>query len=330
MTGAKMEQIMPTANSHRLSFVLSVKSGAAFVCLLVLRLLQRVVIKLGHFFNKIEKGTYTRIQNDQTHTKAVAASTQYNMREAPGEKYYAKQYWGNFKDFLPAEESSPTIVDLGCGQGRFSLDFARKYPRGRIIGVDLSALALSDAKAQATENKLTNIEFVCSTIDDSVDSFEPSSIDILIFTEVSFYDPNWRKSFQALCSKVKPGGLIIASFRSTYFNLLLMTAEQRLMDAKRVVNTRHGQLWAQNPVEFSWNNSSEIVQEIQDQNLDVQRVTGIGSCSGITGDPHAKILKPWKLSQEDQDCLMQVELEIGPIVPDAGRYILIVARKNIH
>ena len=102
------------------------------------------------------------------------------------------------------------------------------------------------------------------------------------------------------------------------------------MDAERVVTSRQGQLWAENPVNFSWINSSELVQEFEDQNVEVQRVTGIGTCSGITGDPHAKFTKPWELSQEDQDRLMRVELKMGPVVPDAGRYILIVARTKIH
>jgi 2-polyprenyl-3-methyl-5-hydroxy-6-metoxy-1,4-benzoquinol methylase len=328
---------MPAASFSEHGLISRITSGATFLYLLALRILKKVATQMSFFLSRLEKFASSRIQqrsfkefNPQSHVESVIASTKYNMREALGEKYYAQQYWENFKDFLPSEESSPTIVDLGCGQGRFALDFARMYPNGRIIGVDLSPSAIEDAKIQASASKLTNVEFVCSTIEESVDYFEASSIDILVFTEVAFYNPNWRESFQSLCAKVSPGGLIVASFRSTYFNLLLVIAEQRLVDAERVVTSRQGQLWAQNPVHFSWINSSELVQEFENQHVEVQRVTGIGLCSGITGDPHDRVSKPWELSQEDQDRLMQVELKMGPVVPDAGRYILIVARKKTH
>jgi len=303
---------------------------------MLLKILRKVLNKVGRILSKMEMGISTRIHTDtlgvfnrQAQQDIVISSTKYNMRESPGENFYAKQYWANFKEYLPSKTSAPRVADLGCGQGRFTLEFAREYSQAQIVGIDLSPDAIDNARTYASSERLTNVEFICSSIEDSVKSFDSSSLDILLFTETSFYFPNWRNIFGELCSKVKPGGLIIASFRSTYFNVLLLTAEQRLADAERVVTSRQGPLWAQNPVHFSWNNSMELVEELQSQNLEVLRVVGIGSCSGITGDPHATIVRPWNLSQEEQDRLMRVELAMGEIVPDAGRYILIVARKKI-
>ena len=303
----------------------------------LLKILWKVSNKAGRVLRAIEMDASAQIHSQskqafslQKQQDAVAASTKYNMRESPGENFYAKQYWANFKEYLPSKTSALRVVDLGCGQGRFTLEFAREYSQAQIVGIDLSPDAIDNARTCASSERLTNVEFICSSIEDSVKSFDSSSLDILLFTETSFYFPNWRNIFEELRSKVKPGGLIIASFRSTYFNILLLTAEQRLADAERIATSRQGPLWAQHPVHFSWNNSMELVEELQSQDLEVLRVAGIGSCSGITGDPHAKIVRPWDLRQEDQDRLMRVELVMGQVVPDAGRYILIVARNNGH
>ncbi len=328
---------MLTDNPRRPTFKHFIKFRTDLVYAMLLKILRKVLNKVGRILSKIEMGISTRIHTDtlgvfnrQAHQDIVISSTKYNMRESPGEHYYAMQYWANFRDYLPPKTSAPTVVDLGCGQGRFTFEFAREYPHSQIVGIDLSPDAIENARAYASSQRLMNVEFVCSSIEDSAMSFDASSIDILLFTEVSIYDPNWRESFKLLCSKVKPGALIIASFRSTYFNVLLLTAERRLADAERVVTSRQGPLSAHHPVHFSWNNSMELVEELKSQNLEVLRVAGIGSCSGITGDPHAKIVRPWDLCQEDQDRLMRVELVMGQVVPDAGRYILIVARNNSH
>ena len=62
--------------------------------------------------------------------------------------------------------------------------------------------------------------------------------------------------------------------------------------------------------------------------LEVLRTAGIGVCSGITGDPHALITRPGILSPNAKPYLMTAELELGTVAPDAGRYILTVARRT--
>jgi len=51
-----------------------------------------------------------------------------------------------------------TILDIGCGTGRHSLEFAR---RGyRVTGIDLSPEMLKEAISKANRESLTNVEFV--------------------------------------------------------------------------------------------------------------------------------------------------------------------------
>jgi SAM-dependent methyltransferase len=51
------------------------------------------------------------------------------------------------------------VVDVGCGRGKALLHLARRFPRSRFIGVDVSQQALAGAIAEATESGLRNISF---------------------------------------------------------------------------------------------------------------------------------------------------------------------------
>ncbi|MDD4414606.1 MAG: 23S rRNA (uracil(1939)-C(5))-methyltransferase RlmD [Oscillospiraceae bacterium] len=55
---------------------------------------------------------------------------------------------------------SETILDLYCGTGTIGLTMAKKA--GQIIGVEISAPAVEDARRNAAENEIYNARFICS------------------------------------------------------------------------------------------------------------------------------------------------------------------------
>lgn len=57
-----------------------------------------------------------------------------------------------------------TVLDLGCGGGRWCAYFAERA--GHVIGVDISPSSLKLAEENARKSGLDNIEFVCSNIPD--------------------------------------------------------------------------------------------------------------------------------------------------------------------
>lgn len=59
-------------------------------------------------------------------------------------------------------DKSTTIIDLYCGVGSIALYLARDA--GSLIGVEIVANAIADAKKNAQENKLDNVEFICSDV----------------------------------------------------------------------------------------------------------------------------------------------------------------------
>ncbi len=57
-------------------------------------------------------------------------------------------------------EGSARILDQACGTGILTFQIARRFPRSRIVGVDLLEEYLNIAKEKAREQKLGNVGFV--------------------------------------------------------------------------------------------------------------------------------------------------------------------------
>ena len=93
---------------------------------------------------------------------------------------------------------------------------------------------------------------------DALSTLQLSSVDILVMAEVAFYFPEWVERLPTITNVIRPGGLFVASFRSTYFNVLLLASQLRFMDIGNVLQQRSGQLTAVSDVQYSWNHSSEI------------------------------------------------------------------------
>lgn len=82
--------------------------------------------------------------------------------------------------FLDATRIAPAdrVLDIGCGNGRSTLDAARLAVHGRVVGVDLSAPMLDVARRRADAHHVTNVEFLQA--DAQVHPFEPASFNAAI------------------------------------------------------------------------------------------------------------------------------------------------------
>lgn len=263
------------------------------------------------------------------HEASVIDSTlRYDMASEPDEAYYRDLYWGWMAPYLAGQPHDARCLDLGCGQGRFTMPLAARFPAGEVTGVDLSQPALDRAAASADHAKLTNVKWVRAPLDQVAATLEPRSYDVIVFTEVSFFWPDWAMHFPRMAAAIRPGGLVIASFRSQYFDALCV-AQNRLWDkVEMVLAQRRGQVFG-GATEFSWQRSNEIGALMNaDASLELQLLAGVGVCSGIEGDPHATVARPSTLDEGERTRLMALERAMGPLVPDAGRYVLAIARKT--
>lgn len=96
------------------------------------------------------------------------------------------------------------VLDIGCGVGTTTFDLAALVPPGEVVGVDLSARMLGEARRRAAASELTNLRFIeadVQTADLGEDSFD------LAFSRcgVMFY-PDPVAAFSNIARALIPGG----------------------------------------------------------------------------------------------------------------------------
>lgn len=284
-----------------------------------------------NILNKLEKYIYEnllkidkKISNKLQYQK-IKASTKYNMDTEFNENFYADQYMIQMKNYLPEPKNVKNIIDIGCGQGRLIFKLAEIYVNANITGIDISENAINYAAEISKMNK--QINYINGNYADVLDDIN-KKIDIAVFTEVSFYDPSWKKNIIKIISKLSSNGLFVGSFRSTYFNTLMQISNGNFIDAERIVNTNSGSLTLGDSIDFTWDNSEDLKIFFEVLGLRVVSTTGIGVCSGIPGDPLSKVAIPKDLSLNNLQILQRIENKLSSVVPDAGRYILIIAKNK--
>ncbi len=121
---------------------------------------------------------------------------------------FAKQCIEFLKD-----KSRKTLLDLGCGDGRDSIFFAKK--RYKVTAVDVSPIALQILKKKIHEEKITNIKIIEQNLQDL--QFPESSFDI-IYAHLSlhyFLDEQTEQIFKMLHKLLKRDGFLFIKCKST-------------------------------------------------------------------------------------------------------------------
>jgi SAM-dependent methyltransferase len=249
------------------------------------------------------------------------------MVRHPDEAYYARQYlhWilPELENRFPSKRVD--ILDIGCGQGRLSIPSAQ-WTSGRVVGVDLTPAAVAAAEKYVQAQGLTNIRVYHSDLLPFVRGLGDSSVDIVLFIEVSFFLPSLTEVLQEVARVLKPTGLLFASFRSQFFNLL-QTIRARLWDAADdVITEREGHIFG-GPVLFTWQTPEDAKRMLSGVGLRLCSLRGIGVCSGVKGDPLASIAQPSRLSPQEQERLMKLECGLAEEYVQLGRYMLAIAEK---
>jgi ubiquinone/menaquinone biosynthesis C-methylase UbiE len=100
------------------------------------------------------------------------------------------------------------ILDIGCGRGDVSFLLADMVGiEGSVLGLDLDDNALEVARERASENKLKNVDFIKSDLNNlSIDNDE---FDAIVGRRVLMYLPDPRKVISELSNMLKIGGMMI-------------------------------------------------------------------------------------------------------------------------
>lgn len=105
-------------------------------------------------------------------------------------------------------QSGDVVLDAACGTGlNFRLLERHLGPEGRIVGVDLSAGVLREARNRTVRHAWRNIELV----QESILTHAPARpYDAVLCTMALSVIPDWRGAVRHLVELVRPGGRVAA------------------------------------------------------------------------------------------------------------------------
>lgn len=129
------------------------------------------------------------------------------------------------------------ILDVGCGRGRHSVEFAR---RGfDVTGLDLSERSLEAARRRAG-NEGVDIRFVQGDMRDPV---ETGAFDLVVnlFTAFGYFEKaaEHQRAVDAMAAALKPGGVLVQDFLNAKFvRENLVDRDARRVDGAEIVQER--------------------------------------------------------------------------------------------
>jgi len=98
------------------------------------------------------------------------------------------------------------ILDVGCGPGTITCDFAAIASSGNVIGLDFSADVISKAQEAASSGKLSNLTF--QTGDAQELPFGDGSFDIVHAHMTLLHLPKPQQALKEMRRVCKPGGIV--------------------------------------------------------------------------------------------------------------------------
>jgi SAM-dependent methyltransferase len=106
-----------------------------------------------------------------------------------------------------AVSTGDRVLDVGCGCGATTRAAAALATAGEVIGIDLSAPMLAQARADAQSAGLANTCFIEG--DAQVHPFEPASFDVVISRFGVMFFADQAAAFTNLHTATKPGGRLV-------------------------------------------------------------------------------------------------------------------------
>lgn len=119
---------------------------------------------------------------------------------------------------LPHLTAGAAVLDVGCGPGSITVDFARIVAPGRVIGLDRSEDVISQASALSRERGTDNAEFVTGNIYDL--DFADESFDVVHAHQVLQHLVDPVAALREMRRVARAGGIVAvrdADFRGVFW-----------------------------------------------------------------------------------------------------------------
>lgn len=98
------------------------------------------------------------------------------------------------------------VLDIGCGEGSFLVELARRMSRTRFVGIDHSGLAIRDAARRLEGGAAPNVEIGTAFFDSSYDRATYDAI-LTRYTLQHASDP--RAFMRAVADRLETGGIFV-------------------------------------------------------------------------------------------------------------------------
>ena len=105
-----------------------------------------------------------------------------------------------------APQAGERVLDIGCGTGATTRVLASIVAPGDVLGLDLSATMLDEARRRAEAVGLTNVGFLAADVQDRWFDHEPFDVAFSRFGVMFFPDP--VLAFSNVAAALRPGGRI--------------------------------------------------------------------------------------------------------------------------
>jgi ubiquinone/menaquinone biosynthesis C-methylase UbiE len=189
----------------------------------------------------------TRFDAESVRASWDHAADAYAQAQTSGHDYYRYEFFGPAQLALIGDVRAMSVLDVGCGNGYFAREMARRG--ARVTGIDISPRMIEHAAEQESAGSL-GIEY--HVLDAAVlpAHFVPRSFDLATSCLALQDMPNVEKVLRGVHALLRPGGRLVASITHPCTDTPFREWERDSSGKKRWLCI--DRYFERGPLEFTW------------------------------------------------------------------------------
>ena len=225
--------------------------------------------------------------------------------------YYLKKIFLVLEEFKDQKENAK-IVDLGCQAGRMVIPILQAGFK-HVCGVDISGMKLQALRRNLRDLSLS-ADLQKMDLRDYVARCPSESVDVMISIETLYLCLNFESLIQDMVRVLKPGGYVIATFKTKSYFFTELILKNELEKARFVVQTSEGEV---KDLGRNWQTQKELLSLLKTLGIEC-----ISSEFYYPSDPKKVSLQRY-LDRYPED---QSKIDF---LDDQGREIVFIGRKYV-
>jgi 2-polyprenyl-3-methyl-5-hydroxy-6-metoxy-1,4-benzoquinol methylase len=161
------------------------------------------------FLERLRAATFRRVALAKANEKGRSYWRNASRSELSTRKYYRTVENTLNREIVPRLGFNQTLIDIGCGNGRFTFDLAPAAEK--IVAYDISSAMIAEANAKAAELGLSG-KITFQTLDLLAEPWPMGQYDIVScmgVTSVILREKDFEETTAKLVALVRPGGYLL-------------------------------------------------------------------------------------------------------------------------